>query len=91
MTLPLAIHGVVVRKDGSRVDIVVGEGEDDPVFVVTDLLVHLSHKQLEKKAATVVEGENLDILVGSRPLAGEEKDAAAAQVLKLLKDSYGIE
>ena len=91
VTLPLAIHGVVVRKDGTTVDISIGEKEDDPVFVVTDLLIHLSGKQMEKNATTVVEGENLDILIGSRPLAGEEKDAAAAQILKLLKETYDIE
>ncbi|PWJ51625.1 aminopeptidase [Faecalicatena contorta] len=91
VTLPLAIHGVIVRKDGTKVEISIGEKEDDPVFVVTDLLIHLSGKQMEKKAATVVEGENLDILIGSRPLAGAEKDAAAAQILKLLKETYDIE
>lgn len=91
VTLPLAIHGVIVRKDGTKVDISIGEKDEDPVFVVTDLLIHLSGKQMEKKAATVVEGENLDILIGSRPLAGEEKDAAAAQILKLLKETYDIE
>lgn len=91
VTIPLAIHGVVVRKDGTKVEVAIGEKEEDPVFVVTDLLIHLSGKQMEKNAATVVEGENLDILIGSRPLAGEEKDAAAAQILKLLKDTYAIE
>ena len=91
VTIPLAIHGVVVRKDGTMVEVSIGEKDEDPVFVVTDLLIHLSGKQLEKKANTVVEGENLDILIGSRPLAGEEKDAAAAQILKLLKETYDIE
>lgn len=91
VTLPLAIHGIIVKKDGTKVNISIGEKEEDPVFVVTDLLIHLSGKQMEKKAATVVEGENLDILIGSRPLAGEEKDAAAAQILKLLGEAYGIE
>lgn len=91
VTLPLAIHGIVVRKDGATVEISIGEKDDDPVFVVTDLLVHLSGKQMEKKANVVVEGENLDILVGSKPLGGEEKDAAAAQIAKLLKDNYSIE
>ncbi|CUX39418.1 aminopeptidase [Clostridium sp. C105KSO13] len=91
VTLPLAIHGIVVKKDGTKVDIAVGENEDDPVFVITDLLIHLAGKQMDKKAATVVEGENLDILIGSRPLTGEEKDAAAAQILKLLKETYDIE
>lgn len=91
VTIPLAIHGVIVKKDGTKVDIAIGEKEDDPIFAVTDLLVHLSAKQMDKKASTVVEGENLDILIGSRPLVGEEKDAAAAQIIKLLKDTYGIE
>lgn len=91
VTVPLAIHGVVVRKDGTRETISIGEQDTDPVFVVTDLLVHLSSKQMEKKASVVVEGENLDILIGSRPLAGEEKDAAAAQILKLLRETYHIE
>ncbi|HAX53226.1 aminopeptidase [Muricomes intestini] len=91
VTLPLAIHGIIVKKDGTKVEISIGEKEEEPVFVVTDLLIHLSGKQMEKKAATVVEGENLDILIGSKPLAGEEKDAAAAQILKLLKEAYDIE
>ena len=91
VTIPLAIHGVVVRKDGTTVEVSIGEKNEDPVFVVTDLLIHLSGKQLEKKANTVAEGENLDILIGSRPLVGEEKDAAAAQILKLLKETYDIE
>lgn len=91
VTVPLAIHGVAVRKDGTRETISIGEQDTDPVFVVTDLLVHLSSKQMEKKASVVVEGENLDILIGSRPLAGEEKDAAAAQILKLIRETYHIE
>ncbi|WP_334136564.1 aminopeptidase [Muricomes intestini] len=91
VTLPLAIHGIIVKKDGTKVEISIGEKEEEPVFVVTDPLIHLSGKQMEKKAATVVEGENLDILIGSKPLAGEEKDAAAAQILKLLKEAYDIE
>ena len=91
VTVPLAIHGVVVRKDGTREPISIGEQDTDPVFVVTDLLVHLSSKQMEKKASVVVEGENLDILIGSRPLAGEEKDSPAAQILKLIRETYHIE
>lgn len=91
VTIPLAIHGVIVRKDGTREVISIGEKDTDPIFAITDLLVHLSAKQMEKKASVVVEGENLDILIGSRPLKGEEKDAAAAQILKLLKDTYRIE
>ena len=91
VTIPLAIHGVIVRKDGTKEVVSIGEKETDPVFAVTDLLIHLSSKQMEKKASTVVEGENLDILIGSKPLKGEEKDAVAAQILKLLNDTYHIE
>lgn len=91
VTIPLGIHGVIVRKDGTKEVVSIGEKEDDPVFAVTDLLVHLSSKQMEKKASTVVEGENLDILIGSRPLLNEEKEAVAAQIMKLLEDTYHIE
>lgn len=91
VTVPLAVHGVIVRKDGTKEVVSIGEKDTDPVFAVTDLLVHLSSKQMEKKASVVVEGENLDILIGSRPLKGEEKDAAAAQIVKLLEDMYHIE
>lgn len=92
VALPLALHGTIVKKDGSHVEINIGEDENDPVFGVSDLLVHLSAKQLEKKAAVVVEGENLDILVGSRPLKdSDEKDKVKANILKLLKDKYDIE
>ena len=91
VTIPLAIHGVIVRKDGSKEVVSLGEKETDPVFVITDLLVHLSSKQMEKSAATVVEGENLDILVGNKPLKGEDKEAVASQIMKLLSDAYQIE
>ncbi len=91
VTVPLAVHGVIVRRDGSKEVVSIGEKDTDPVFAVTDLLVHLSSRQMEKKASEVVEGENLDILIGSRPLKGEEKDAAAAQIMKLLEETYHIE
>ena len=91
VTLPLAIHGVVVKKDGTVVDIVIGEDEKDPVVVITDLLIHLAAEQLETKAAKVIEGEKLDVLIGSKPLAGEEKEAVKANLLKMLKEQYGIE
>ena len=68
VTLPLAIHGVVVKKDGSTAEVNIGEDEDDPIVYITDLLIHLAGKQMQKKAAEVIEGENLDILIGSRPL-----------------------
>lgn len=91
VTLPLAIHGVVVKKDGQTVTINLGEKEDDPVFCVTDLLIHLAGTQMEKKAAKVIEGEKLDLLIGSIPLEKEEKDAVKANILKLLQQQYGIE
>ncbi len=91
VALPLALHGVVAKKDGSVVEIEIGESEKDPAFCVTDLLIHLAQEQMEKKAAVAVTGENLDILCGNLPLAGEEKDAVKKNVLKLLKDKYGIE
>lgn len=96
VTLPLAIHGVVAMKDGSRVEVCVGEKEDEPVFAVTDLLIHLAAKQMEKKAGIVIEGEKLDLLVGSRPagkkdgVTDKEKDAVKKNILDLLKDRYGM-
>lgn len=91
VTIPLAIHGVVVKKDGKTIQITIGEDEKDPVFCVTDILIHLAGEQLEKKAAKVIEGEALDILFGSKPLKGKEKDAVKEGILKLLKDKYDIE
>ena len=91
VALPLALHGVVCKTDGTTVKISIGEKDDDPVFFVSDLLIHLSGKQLEKVAAKVIEGEDLDILVGSRPLKGEEKDAVKKYILGFLRDNYGIE
>ena len=91
VTLPLAIHGVVVKKDGSVTEIVIGEKEDDPVFCVTDLLIHLAGEQQEKKANKVIEGENLDILFGSLPLKDAEKEGVKKGVLKLLKEQYDME
>ncbi len=95
--VPLAIHGVVAKKDGTCVDICIGENEDEPVFVITDLLVHLAGKQLDKKATEVVTGENLDILIGNCPLDSdeelekEEKENIRANMLKILKEAYDIE
>lgn len=91
VTLPLAIHGVVVKKDGSVVDVVIGEKEEDPVFCITDLLIHLAGEQQEKKANKVIEGENLDILFGSIPLKDEEKEGVKKGVLNLLKEQYDME
>ncbi|SFK95970.1 Aspartyl aminopeptidase [Lachnospiraceae bacterium KH1T2] len=91
VTLPLAIHGVIVKTDGTVVNVTIGEDESDPVFCVTDLLIHLAAEQMEKKGAKVVEGENLDVLFGSMPLEGEEKDAVKKGILRLLKEKYDIE
>ena len=97
VTLPLALHGVVIKKDGTKVEVNLGEKEDDPVFGVSDLLIHLAGEQLEKKASKVIEGEKLDLLVGSIPCEeGEEeekkaKEAVKANVLNLLKEQYNIE
>lgn len=91
VTLPLALHGVVSKKDGENVTVVIGEEEQDPVLGISDLLIHLSQKQLQKTAAEVVEGEKLDMLVGSIPLEGEEEEPVKAQILAILKEKYGIE
>ena len=91
VTLPLAMHGVIVRKDGSSVQVNIGENENDPVVGISDLLVHLSSDQLGKKGSVVIEGEDLNITVGSIPLKDEEKDAVKMNVLKLLKETYQIE
>lgn len=91
VTLPLAIHGVIVKKDGSVVEVNIGEEEKDPVFCVTDLLIHLAGERMEKKANKVIEGEELDILFASIPLKGEEKDAVKKSVLGILKEKYSME
>ncbi len=104
VTIPLAIHGVVVKKDGTIVEVSVGEKEDDPVFFVSDLLIHLAQEQLEKKANKVIEGEALDIIIGNKPLVinkkddkgdtderSAEKDAVKKSILEILQKSYDIE
>lgn len=95
VALPLAIHGVIVKKDGTVVDVCVGEAEEDPVLYVTDLLVHLAAKQMQKKAVEVIEGEALDILVGSRPLKDvpdeKKKEAVKENILHILKEKYDVE
>ena len=91
VAIPLALHGVVAKKDGSVVEINIGEEEDDPVFCISDLLIHLSGEQMEKKGAKVVEGEALNLLIGNMPLKDEEKDAVKKNVLNLLKEKYDIE
>lgn len=91
VTLPMAIHGVVVKKDGTVLKIVIGEEENDPVVFISDLLVHLSQTQLEKKGAKVVEGEDLNIIIGNQPLKGEKKDAVKKNILKIIKEKYDFE
>lgn len=91
VAIPLSLHGVVVKKDGTTVEINVGDNEDDPVFFVSDLLVHLAGEQMEKKASKAIEGEALDLIVGNIPVKDKDKDAVTAGVLNILKESYGIE
>ena len=86
VTIPLSLYGVVAKKDGTVVDVVIGEDDNDPVVGISDLLIHLAAEQLDKKAVKVIEGENLDVTLGNMPLVGEEKDAVKANILKLLKD-----
>lgn len=88
VTIPLAIHGVVVKTDGKVIPIVIGEDDKDPVLFISDLLIHLSQTQLEKKGAKVVEGEDLNIVIGNKPLKDEEKDAVKKNILKLIKEKY---
>lgn len=91
VALPLALHGVVVKKDGSVIDICIGEDEKEPAFCVTDLLIHLAQEQMEKKASVVVEGEALDILCATNPIEKDEKESVKENVLALLKEKYDIE
>lgn len=104
VTIPLALHGVIVKKDGTTVEINIGEDEDDPVFFVSDLLIHLAADQMEKKASKVIEGEALDIIVGNKPLIinasddDEEgkkeksgKDKVKNNFLDILKKEYDVE
>lgn len=91
VTIPLAIHGVVVKKDGTKINVVIGEDENDPVVGISDLLIHLAADQMDKKAAKVIEGEDLNVLFGSIPLDKEEKEAVKANILKLLKEKYDFE
>lgn len=91
VTVPLSLIGVVVKKDGTVINVNIGEDENDPVVGISDLLIHLSADQLKKEGAKVIEGEDLDVTLGNMPLKGEEKDAVKANVLKILKDKYDFE
>jgi aspartyl aminopeptidase len=91
VTIPLALHGVVIKKDGTKVDIVVGEDENDPVLGISDLLIHLAADQMDKKAAKVIEGEDLNVLVGSMPIDDKDaKEKVKLNVLNILNEKYGI-
>ncbi len=96
VTLPLALHGVVVKKDGTKIDINIGEKEDDPVFGITDLLPHLAGEQMKKETAKLIEGENLDIIIGNKPLSNsseeksDEKEEIKTNILNILKEQYDI-
>ena len=91
VTLPLAMHGVIVKKDGTIVNVVIGEDDNDPVLGISDLLVHLSQEQMQKTAAKVIDGEDLNIIIGSMPLKDEEKEAVKANAMKLIADKYGVD
>lgn len=91
VALPLAIYGVIVKKDGTVVDVAIGDKPGDPVLVITDLLPHLGADQMKKDAGRIIEGEDLNVMIGSRPLEGEEKEAVKAQLKKFFKDTYDIE
>ena len=90
-TIPLALVGVVCKKDGTVVDVNIGDDPKDPIVGITDLLIHLAADQMAKTAAKVIEGENLDITLGSMPLNKDEKEPVKANVLRLLKEKYDIE
>ena len=90
VAMPLALHGVVVKKDGTKVTLSIGEKDTDPVFCVTDLLPHLGQEQMEKKAAKVIEGENLDLLIGSQPVKGELKDGVTKFLNDIFEKEYGF-
>ena len=88
---PLALHGVVCKKDGSTITVAIGEKDDDPVFYISDLLIHLAADQMSKTAAKAIEGEQLNIIIGSEPVKEEDKWNVKANVLRILKEQYGIE
>lgn len=91
VTIPLALHGVICKKDGTSVDVNIGEDPKDPIVGISDLLIHLSADQMSKTLAKGIEGENLDVTLGNIPLEGDDKCAVKANVLKLLKEKYDVE
>lgn len=91
VTIPLALYGVIVKKDGSKIDVNIGDNKDDPIFGISDLLVHLAGDQLQKSASKVIEGEDLDVTLGMIPLNNESKQAVKSNILHLLKERYDVE
>lgn len=98
VTIPLSIHGVIIKKDGSTVEVNIGDDPDDPVFFISDLLIHLAAEQMDKKANKVVEGEALDIIIGNKPLVVKgkteeknDKNKVKSNIVKILKDIYDVE
>lgn len=91
VTIPLAVHGVIIKKDGTTVNVAIGDDENDPVLGISDLLIHLAGDQMQKTASKVIEGEDLDVTFGSIPLKDEEKNAVKANILKMLDEKYQIE
>ena len=89
-TVPLALHGVVCRKDGSTVTITIGEKEDDPILMVTDLLIHLAADQMQKTPAKVIAGEQMNVILGTEPIEGEGSDLVKLNIMKMLNEQYGI-
>ena len=89
-TIPLALHGVVCKKDGTSVTVTIGEDDNDPVLMVSDLLIHLAADQLQKTAAKVIEGEQLNVILGTEPIEGEGSDLVKLNIMKLLNEKYGI-
>ena len=90
VNIPLAIHGVICRRDGTRITVTIGEEDTDPVLMVTDLLIHLSAEQMQKPAAKVIAGEQLNVLLGTEPIEGEGSDLVKLNIMKLLHEKYGI-
>ncbi|MCQ2438051.1 MAG: aminopeptidase, partial [Clostridia bacterium] len=91
LAMPLAIHGVVAKKDGTVVDVCIGEKDDDPVFAISDLLPHLAQEQMKADARSFIDGENMDLIIANCPLTDEEKEPVKARALKLLAEYYGME
>ena len=90
LTIPLALHGVVYRQDGTVVPVTIGEDDSDPILVISDLLIHLAGDQMQKTAAQVVAGEQLNVIMGTEPLQGEGSDLVKLNIMKLLNEKYGL-